>query len=76
MTILSIYIPKADAYLDVDTAAIPDWIYKRALAKGFKMELSRGMAKLGPTPIAKADKKKYREQALTIAKRHLESMTA
>lgn len=72
MALLSVQITKGGASLDVDLDALPDAMYKMALAEGLKVMLNKRMSKVGSVTKLEGDERaKAQADAMRIAEENL-----
>jgi hypothetical protein len=71
-TVLRIPVVKGKSYLEIDTATLPEHVYREMLIQGGKVLLNRGQTKL--TKEAYPDPEKLKEAAMAAAEQTLQNM--
>ena len=75
-SIVSVFISKAKASLDVDISKLPDDVYNEVLQKGLQSVLGRGMGEIKVGALEGAELEKAQEAALEVAAANLEKCYA
>jgi hypothetical protein len=71
-SIVSVFIAKAKASLDVDISKLPDDVYNEVIQKGLQSVLGRGMSEIKTGALEGAELVKAQEAALEVAAANLD----